>query len=151
MRTAEHADLDTVVDIHIRSRRGYYEGHVPESVLRDWEGRVRAAGYRLDPGPTRRWLCAELDGLLVGFALVTATGRLWQLHVDPDRRGNGVGTALHDACVAALVGLGARRGELDVFVDNHRGREFHRSRGWREVGTTQEEYVHVLMERDLTR
>ncbi|MEU4444504.1 GNAT family N-acetyltransferase [Actinosynnema sp. NPDC050801] len=144
VRSPRAEDKWPLVDVHVKARRSYYEGHLPEAELAEWERSARARGYTFDQ-PDRVWLCAELDGALVGFALVTSSGELVQLQVDPASWGNGVGRALHDAAVGSLRDLGVVTAHLDVFAENHRALRFYRDRGWREVGRTDEAPAHVRM------
>ncbi|GGP42505.1 hypothetical protein GCM10010185_12490 [Saccharothrix coeruleofusca] len=130
--------------MHVRARRSYYEGHLPESELAEWEAAARSRGYTF-AGADLIWLCAELDGRIAGFALATDAGELLQLQVDPARWEHGVGDALHRACVEAWRGRGVSTAHLDVFEPNTRAREFYRRRGWREVGLSDGEPVHVRM------
>lgn len=135
-----------LVDIHVKARRSYYEGHLPEDELAGWERHVRANGYDLAL-PGRVWLCADLDGGLAGFSLVTSDGELKQLQVDPAHWGRGVGHALHEAALAELRGAGLGTAHLDVFEGNGRARRFYLAHGWREVGHDGD--AHVRMARDL--
>lgn len=139
-------DSRPLVEVHVKARRSYYDGHVPEAELAEWERSARAGGYAFDR-PDRVWLCAELDHVLAGFALVTPGGELLQLQVDPACWGRGVGHALHREAVDALRGLGVTTAHLDVFAPNERARRFYRDRGWLEVGR---EDTHVRMALDLT-
>ncbi|MEU4741478.1 GNAT family N-acetyltransferase [Actinosynnema sp. NPDC023658] len=136
-----------LVGIHVKARRSYYEGHLPEAELAEWERSTRAAGYSFDK-PGRVWLCADLDGVLAGFALVTPGGELLQLQVDPVSWGKGVGHALHDAAVAALRDLGVTTAHLDVFAENHRARRFYARHGWREAGR-EDTHVRMALELDV--
>jgi ribosomal protein S18 acetylase RimI-like enzyme len=145
VRPPRAEDRGPLVEVHVKARRSYYEGHLPEAELAEWEEAARAKGYHFDkPGPV--WLCAELDGEFAGFALVTPDGELWQLQVDPARCGNGVGLSLHDAAMGALRDLGVTTAHLDVFVENRRAIRFYTARGWRETGR---EETHVRMALDL--
>lgn len=136
VRTAQQADSDAVVDIHVRARRSYYEGFLPEADLSGWEESIRKTGYaELFDRPDRVWLCAELEGQVVGFALVT-TGdapELLQIHVHPDHWRKGVGEALHDACVEVWRQEAVPAAHLEVFEPNARARSFYAKLGWREV------------------
>lgn len=144
VRPPTAADSPAIVEAHVRARRSYYEGHLPEAELAEWERAVRAKGYSFT-GPDRIWLCAELDGRVAGFALATPEGELLQIQVDPACWGRGVGDALHRACVEAWQERGVGTAHLDVFEPNTRAREFYWRRGWREVGIGDEEPVHVRM------
>ncbi|MFD1147337.1 GNAT family N-acetyltransferase [Saccharothrix hoggarensis] len=139
-------DKSPLVDIYVKARRSYYEGHLPEEELAEWERSMRA--HDLDfARPGRTWLCADLDGDLAGFALVTSDGELGQLQVDPARWGRGAGLALHTAAMNALRDQGLTTARLDVFAQNHRARRFYTARGWREV---RRDETHVRMALDLT-
>ncbi|MFD0821047.1 GNAT family N-acetyltransferase, partial [Micromonospora zhanjiangensis] len=72
-----------------------------------------------EPVPNAGWLpyVAELDGRVVGWVTASlntmtsepAFGEISLLHVHPDHRGNGIGTALLDTATAHLRRLGASR------------------------------------------
>ncbi|ROP37868.1 GNAT family N-acetyltransferase [Saccharothrix texasensis] len=134
-----------LVDVYVKARRSYYEGHLPEAELAEWERSARAGGLTFDR-PDRVWLCAELDHVVAGFALVTPSGELLQLQVDPACWGNGVGRALHEAAVGALRDLGVTTAHLDVFAENHRAQRFYTARGWRVTGR---EETHLRMALEL--
>ncbi|MFC6090640.1 GNAT family N-acetyltransferase [Saccharothrix lopnurensis] len=146
VRPPRAEDRWPLVDVHVRARRSYYEGHLPESELAEWERGARANGYDLTR-PGRVWLCAELDGGFAGFALVQPDGELKQLQVDPAHWGRGVGHALHEAALAELRAAGVGTAHLDVFAENRRARRFYLAHRWREVGHDGD--AHVRMARDL--
>ncbi|GAA1282400.1 GNAT family N-acetyltransferase [Saccharothrix xinjiangensis] len=155
VRPPRAEDRWPLVDIHVKARRSYYEGHLPEGELAEWERGARANGYDFTR-PGRVWLCADLDGALAGFALVTPEGELNQLQVDPARWGRGVGHALHEAALAELRGRGLATAHLEVFAENERARRFYLAHGWREVdgggpedGAGGDGVAHVRMARDL--
>jgi ribosomal protein S18 acetylase RimI-like enzyme len=58
-------------------------------------------------------------------------GIVENLYVAPERRGEGVGTALLRAAESALADGGADVVALEVLADNDRGREFYARRGYR--------------------
>jgi ribosomal protein S18 acetylase RimI-like enzyme len=146
VRAARDEDMKAIGEVHIRARRSYYDGHVPEPELAEWETSVRERGYRLDRFPERIWLCAEQDGEVVGFGLVTPDGKLWQLQVDPPHWGKRIGHELHEACLSRLRALDVPLAKLEVFVHNTRARAFYTSHGWRETSRNDD---HVVMEHDL--
>ena len=139
-------DLAPLVEVYVGARRSYYDGHLPEEELAEWERSARSLGDDIFDRPGRVWLCADLDHELAGFAQVRESGELGLLHVAPAHWGNGVGLALHGAAVDALRGLGVSTAHLDVFAHNHRARRFYLARGWREVGADES---HVRMALDL--
>ncbi|MEV0678141.1 GNAT family N-acetyltransferase [Actinosynnema sp. NPDC050436] len=147
IRTPVEADSPDIVELHVKARRSYYEGHLPESELAEWEAAVRASGYRFT-GPGRVWLCADLDGAVAGFALVKGD-ELLQVQVDPAQWGRGVGSALHGACVAVWQGAGVTTARLDVFEPNTRARRFYAAKGWREQHVGEGPHPHVRMTLDV--
>ncbi|MCS7476300.1 GNAT family N-acetyltransferase [Umezawaea endophytica] len=148
VRAAKAADSPAIVDIHVPARRSYYEGHLPETELLEWEQVVRATGYADRIGrPGRTWLCAEDSGVVVGFALV-AGPELLQLQVRPADWRRGVGSALHAACVDIWRAAGVPVAGLDVFEPNTRAQGFYVRHGWREVERGGEP-SHVRMALDL--
>ncbi|PRY36181.1 GNAT family N-acetyltransferase [Umezawaea tangerina] len=148
VRAAQAADSPAVVDIHVRARRSYYDGHVPEPELAEWEATLRATGYADRFAMAgRTWLCAEADGVVRGFALVKGL-ELLQLQVHPDHWGHGVGGALHAECVRVWRSGDVPVAGLDVFEPNTRARTFYSRHGWREVGRDGEP-PHVRMALDV--
>ncbi|MBY8849169.1 GNAT family N-acetyltransferase [Saccharothrix sp. MB29] len=126
---ARAEDGGRLVDVFVDARRTL-RGHLPR---RSWPtGRPGPRGPYDFTRPGRTWLVAELDGELVGFALVTADGDLLQLQVDPAHWGRGVGHALHDAAADALRGHGVTTAHLEVFTPNERARAFYTAHGRRE-------------------
>ncbi|MDY6819446.1 MAG: ribosomal protein S18-alanine N-acetyltransferase [Halobacteriales archaeon] len=57
-------------------------------------------------------------------------GHVKDLAVQPDRRGEGIGTQLLDRGLAALATAGVRRVKLEVRVGNHRARSLYTSFGF---------------------
>ena len=55
---------------------------------------------------------------------------LTRLYVDPETRGNGVGTALFDAAIAWSHARENRSMLVNVFADNHAGRRFYERAGF---------------------
>ncbi|MFC4551438.1 MULTISPECIES: GNAT family N-acetyltransferase [Halorussus] len=78
---------------------------------------------------------------IVGFVMFTVEssyydqdvtrGVVQNIHVDPDRRGGGVGTALLAAAERALADRGVDIVALEVMADNEAARRFYRRRGYR--------------------
>jgi GNAT superfamily N-acetyltransferase len=75
-------------------------------------------------------LVVEDDGRLIGSVVARANGDLARLHVLPDRWGEGIGGALHDAAVDVLREHGHARAELWVIAENERARSLYERRGW---------------------
>jgi GNAT superfamily N-acetyltransferase len=132
IRPATAADVDAMADVWLRAALTGYEGIFPPEApvpttaeLTDaWRDEldratVLVADDAADAGA----------GSLVGTVAVR-DGWLRRLYVDPDRWGEGIGAALHDAA----VGLGAR--QLWVLERNDRARRFYERRGWVCCGET---------------
>ncbi len=139
-------DTAPLVELYVRARRSYYEGHLPEAELAEWAEGLRAKGLDYDRRD-RLWTCAEVAGVPAGFALVSFDGELLQLQVDPPHWGTGVGRALHDAALDDLRGADNTTAWLHVFAPNTRARAFYTRLGWRDVGPA--EHDHRRMELDL--
>jgi ribosomal protein S18 acetylase RimI-like enzyme len=69
------------------------------------------------------------------------TGAITHIHVAPDGRGRGLGSALYDACATWFRGRDVRAVELEVLAGNAEGRAF-----WEALGFT---VHHVVMHRPL--
>ncbi|MFH8349379.1 GNAT family N-acetyltransferase [Streptomyces sp. NPDC018045] len=139
VRDATAADLDAVADLHTRARATYYRGRVPDAQLDDPAERERwREGWgRALARADATVLCAERDGAVVGVASYRRedgapadTVKLFQLHVDPERWRDGIGTALHRACVAGWRAAGASTAHLEVYWHNRRARAFYTRHGW---------------------
>ena len=142
LRDATLADLATIDDIHVRSRRVAYRGQVSDHYLdvtmpavsrKDWEHKLpeMLAG-------AGRVVIAESEGEAIGFVCAVAPdadGSVYinNLHALPDRKGIGVGTALLDAAACWARASGARAMHLKVLATNKAAIGFYESRGWRGV------------------
>ncbi|MYS35489.1 RimJ/RimL family protein N-acetyltransferase [Streptomyces sp. KhCrAH-43] len=137
IRTATQGDLDAIAALHTEARATYYRGHLPEEeyageaeVARSREGWARAVDRE-----DATVLCAEADedGALAGVAAYSVRDgvmTLTQFHVSPARWREGVGSALHHACVADWERRGVTAVRLEVFEPNERARAFYSVRGW---------------------
>jgi GNAT superfamily N-acetyltransferase len=83
---------------------------------------------RLTDGITQT-VIALRDGRAEGY-VAYAPEVLASLFVLPDAHGQGVGSALHDAALAAQRALGARVCRLWVLTENRPARAFYEHRGW---------------------
>jgi ribosomal protein S18 acetylase RimI-like enzyme len=86
-------------------------------------------------------LVADVDGEAVGFVHTVVAGEegdILRLYVDPDHRGEGIGSSLLDAAVAHLDAQGVDRVQAMVLVDNEAGNRFYRSQGFEPSTATRE-------------
>ncbi|MDE2018221.1 MAG: GNAT family N-acetyltransferase, partial [Hyphomicrobiales bacterium] len=91
-------------------------------------------------------IVAELDGRLVGYALVvmrrdSAAARLYSLGVSGDAAGRGVGSALLAECEARAAAAGARSMRLEVRRDNRAAIALYERRGYRRFGRYDDFYT----------
>ena len=86
--------------------------------------------------PTVRYLVADLDGPVVGYAVASYAGDIAELQrigVSPALRRTGVASALLDEVVAVAPGTGANRLILEVREDNAGALAFYASRDFVEI------------------
>lgn len=86
--------------------------------------------------PTVRYLVAERDGAIVGYAVASVGGDIAELQrigVTAAARRSGVATALLDDVVAHAPGTGANRLLLEVREDNAGALGFYAARGFVEI------------------
>jgi ribosomal protein S18 acetylase RimI-like enzyme len=129
-------DLPAVVDRWLAlaeeqlARGSHVLPEANETVVREEIGRHAADG---------RLLVAR-DGGVVGFVTVgveagnyakdATRGVVRAIYVDPDRRGEGIGTALLEAAEAELVDRGVQTVRLEALAANDAGRRFYRRAGY---------------------
>jgi ribosomal-protein-alanine N-acetyltransferase len=86
--------------------------------------------------PTIRYLVAEVDGEVVGYAVASFAGDIAELQrigVTPAARRTGIASALLDEVVAEAPGTGANRLLLEVREDNGGALAFYAARGFIEI------------------
>ena len=97
------------------------------------------------PGTRSGVLVAELDGAVVGFAILRPStdddatdeiGELDGLYVAPSAWGQGVGRGLLMATLDRLRGDAFTQATLWTAVENHRPRRIYEKGGWRLDGTS---------------
>ena len=127
-------DAEVIAGLHAATVRVAYRDFFPggqpptAAALRlAWESRLA--------DPTAMALVATSGGRPVGSVLTRANhefgeGELSALHVLPGEWGRGIGSALHDAALAALAAAGHRRAGLWVIEANERARWMYERRGW---------------------
>jgi ribosomal-protein-alanine N-acetyltransferase len=86
--------------------------------------------------PTVRYLVAEVDGHVLGYAVASYAGDIAELQrigVDPASRRSGIATALLDEVVAEAPTTGADRLLLEVRENNAGALAFYADRGFIEI------------------
>lgn len=146
VRNAHADDVDDVDAIRSIARASLTESYgdalhdeVIDTVVQEWYDSDDLA-ERLD-GEGTLFLVAESEaGGVVGFAqcyLVrrrNTVGEIDWIHVDPKRRGEGVGKALLDAAERELVDRGAGHVEGRVLEINEDGIAFYETNGYESTG-----------------
>lgn len=155
VRDATEADAPGIQRVAERAWGADYDmtRETVEAAVRDWYGdeRVRAE-VASDDSPV---VVAE-DGGVVGFAHGVVSeaedrGTVLRLYVDPDRRREGIGSALLDAIEERLA-ADCSRLQATVLAANEAGRRFYEESGYEEVGEAEtviggERYPEVVLER----
>ena len=87
---------------------------------------------------TRYYIVAEADGLVAGYAGLSAIpgdqGDVQTIAVRADHQGRGIGTAMLGDLLAAAAARRCREVYLEVRADNDRARLLYRRTGFTEVG-----------------
>ncbi|MER5193550.1 GNAT family N-acetyltransferase [Streptomyces sp. NPDC002755] len=125
IRAAGPEDLDAVLDFWKTSAEG-------TSISDDRSGVERLVAR--DPGAL---ILAERDGELAGTVIAGFDGwrcHLYRLAVHPERRRQGIGSALLAAAEERFVRLGGRRGDAMVLTRNETAHH-----AWRAAGYAPEE------------
>lgn len=153
IRPAVRADLTPLADLAARTfPLAAPDDAAPESVaafIAEHLSVARFAGYLSDPD--RDVLVDELDGALLGYAMLVAedpddpdvsavvTTRpavyLSKFYVSPDAQGTGVATRLMEAVVQASADREAAVVWLGVNQENGRAHRFYEREGFARVGT----------------
>lgn len=145
LRRAGQDDWPAVAAIHAASWRSAYRGIYPDSYLDEEVPEERRAYWRdalaaMDSELDAVFLAEEADEA-IGFACLRrkaeAAGPLLDnLHVLPERKGEGTGRRLIAAAAGWLVGRESGAAlQLVVWSDNRRARAFYARLGGREVET----------------
>ncbi len=141
IREAVEADAVAISEIHVRSFRSAYRELVPASYLAGLDpGRWQPVWrQRIGEQDGRRVvLVTEIDGEVAGFAYLgpspdpdrAADGHLFSIHLDPERRGRGLGASLMKEVVHRLFLAGFEHATLWVMEANQSARHFYRRLGW---------------------
>lgn len=130
LRPAVPEDMGTVADIWHRAWHVAHAGHVPDGLT---AGRTLAAFHERTPSRVGDTTVAEVDGRVVGFAMV-ADDEVEQVFVEPDLHGTGVAAPLLADAEQRVAAAGYDVAWLAVVVGNARARRFYEKHGWYDAG-----------------
>jgi ribosomal protein S18 acetylase RimI-like enzyme len=145
VRPAVSDDLQAMVAAKLDAGTAAWPHIFPSEVLTRLGFPERWSAAVLDPPQRTHALVAELDGVVVGFAIVRPsadddaspeTGELDGLYTAPATWGRGAGLALLSAAVEALREDEFTTVTLWTATDNHRPRRIYERAGWRLDGAT---------------
>lgn len=147
--TVREATLEDVGDIVGIARRAWHDTYGPileaetiETALEEW---YQSEGVRSAiEDESVAYFVAEDSGAVVGYLSGKPEGdgetaTIGALYADPERRGEGIGTALLARFEAVCQESECNRVELRALSDNEIGGSFYRSRGFEAVGTDETE------------
>ena len=131
IRQARTQDRPAMAALMVASWRHVYAGDLPREVLEELPERFARKWQTHASGPGDLVMLAEDDRGICGLAAFLAGDPLWldNLHVAPDRHGQGIGRRLLAGCVAPLQARGVRAVELTVLRDNAPARAFYARMG----------------------
>ena len=93
--------------------------------------------------PVARYLVAEKDGAVIGFAgawIILDESHITNIAILAEHRGNGYGRALTAALMQYLSNLGAAYATLEVRKSNVTAQNLYKSRGYVSVGVRKRYY-----------
>jgi len=152
IRHAEIGDVPTIAEIHVRAWQTAYRGIMADAFLDSLtpEQRIPTWTRFLEDPECRITVLVAVDTVtatVLGFcsvcprrddaATTTATdGELYTLYVDPEHRGDGIGTTLIAVGESTLREAGFTSAILWMLKDNAPSRAFYERRGWDADGGT---------------
>jgi ribosomal protein S18 acetylase RimI-like enzyme len=141
IRSAGHDDLEVIRDLLKRTWHATYD-HVygvakVDAITDSWHS-IEALRRRLSK-PYSEFVIADDGEDILGMAFASMDGdrttMLYQLYVNPEAQGRGVGTALLVEMESAFPS--AARMRLEVEEANTKAIDFYRRNGYRQVGRTE--------------
>ena len=114
--------------------------------LRDFEHEMRA-------NPCARYLVAEKDGQIIGFAdihIILDEGHITNIAVTQEERGQGIGRELTQALMQYAANLGVQYVTLEVRENNEPAIRLYKSLGFIKVGVRKKYYenqtdAHIMV------
>ena len=156
IRPASAADAKGIAALHGRSFIFTYSDLLTTTVatIKGLNRRVTLWTDRLvGPPPGCATFVAHEDGRIDGFVFVGPSGdeddkgkvisQVFSIHVDPSRRGGGIGRRLLEHALGFLRSSGFKEATLWVVAGNDRARHFYEALGWRLDGMQRKEILAI--------
>ena len=160
VRKAKLEDVEGICRVCSAGWRASYKHLVSEDTLEQVVAefynpeRVRAEVFK--PENWNGWWVVLAEGEVVGAGGGGMTGEsrseLFVIYVDPEKRGQGIGTLLLDAISNELKAQGATSQQVSTMKNNEKGLPFYRARGFSVIGERErqeDEWESWLLERAL--
>ena len=142
-------DAEAVAAVHVHGWRDTYAHLLPERFYDGEAYRRRVATWTriLDGGdPLNTVRVAEIDGMIVGFAMSVRERELYSIYLETAHHGSGAAQALLDAV------LGRDPAQLWVVTNNARAQAFYRRNGFAADGAVKvEEHLANLTDIRMVR
>ena len=162
LRKAVLEDIQGICRVCSAGWRASYQNLLPkatiEKVIADFYNLERVRSEVLDPKDWNGWWVARDSEVVAagGGGMIDETKcELFVIYVDPDRRGEGIGTQLLEAITAELTEQGATVQQVSTLKENKKGLPFYKARGFSVVGKGEAygrpdgEHESILLERKL--
>jgi ribosomal protein S18 acetylase RimI-like enzyme len=145
IREAAADDARAIAEVHVRSWRWAYRGHLPDETLDALDVDEQEARWRkLGSDPSITVLVAIDGNTIVGFASAgpndddaapPRSAVVYAVYLEEHAAGKGIGRALLERAVEAMRAAGSQRASLWVLESNARARGFYEREGWTWDGT----------------
>jgi ribosomal protein S18 acetylase RimI-like enzyme len=144
IRIAEEADAHAIATIHVASWQKIYQGHIPDTILKNLSINEREQKWRELINNHVKILIIERNNLAVGFASIgpsrdtdsdpTKCGEISAIYFHPDFWRQGLGRKLCNKAFSELEEMGFSEVTVWVLKDNALARRFYESIGFDDTG-----------------
>lgn len=141
IRRAEPRDAHAISDVHQAAWRGAYSGIIPHRALNAMLQRRGAEWWARAIRRSAYVLVADVGGTVAGYAtlgpnrarLLPQKGEIYELYVQPEYQGVGLGTRLFTAAFRHLSDQGLDGTVVWALADNDLALSFYRGAGGKDV------------------
>lgn len=154
VRSAKPGDAAAIAAVHKTSWLQSYRGIIPHEALMGMVRRREAFWWRQTIAAGDTIIVLELQDSIVGYATCGRArwdrfgeGEIYELYLQPEYQGLGMGEVLFEGCRGVLDEIGLRGLMVWVLAENERAIAFYWARGGRRVAKAE----HRLGGRALTK